>query len=114
MSNSTNSTKTTKATKATKAVKYSDEAIAIANVFKAHPNTEMSWRKACSLANVPSKSGYLRAVMAILGADTLHTHKNDLIVQTTEKVSGYTYNEADTGTSVLDGEIKAPVDAEQF
>ena len=91
--------------KNTKEVKYSDEAIAIAEVFKANPNKFISWSMACSLANVPCKSGYLKSVKAILGDDTLTATKNALYVPTIKKVSAYVYKrEEDTPKTALDNE----------
>lgn len=82
---STNKTKT-----------YSNEAIAIAEAFKANPGKKMTFAEACSIAGVPTKSGYLKAVTALLGADNLAIGEKDMEIEVVTKVkrNSYTYTPA--------------------
>lgn len=77
-----------------KKTEMSVEVKALVEVFKANKGTKMTFSKACELANVEVKTGYLSGVKKALGSNLVVGEKDtEVEVTVTKKVNSYTYNE---------------------
>ena len=78
----------------TKKVEMSQEVKSLVEVFKKHPNEKLTFAKACELANVEVKTGYLTGVKKQLGENLIIGEKDmEVQVSVKKKVNSYTYNE---------------------
>jgi len=78
----------------TKKVEISQEVKSLVEVFKTHPNEKLTFAKACELANVEVKTGYLTGVKKQLGENLIIGEKDmEVQVSVKKKVNSYTYNE---------------------
>ena len=68
----------------TKKVEISQEVKSLVEVFKTHPNEKLTFAKACELANVEVKTGYLTGVKKQLG-ENLIIGKKDMEFQVSVK-----------------------------
>ena len=81
----------------TKKVEISQEVKSLVEVFKKHPHEKLTFAKACELANVEVKTGYLTGVKKQLGENLIIGEKDmEVQVSVKKKVNSYTYTPTDT------------------
>lgn len=81
----------------TKKVEISSEVKSLVEVFKKHPHEKLTFAKACELANVEVKTGYLSSVKKQLYGNLIVGEKDtEVQVLVKKKVNSYTYDPIET------------------